>query len=353
MTAIDRAGKNVAFIVGSPRSGTSWLARLMGAMSEVAATQETELINRYCRPWFDAWNSQLPADPEQWSRHRHRGLPSVLTTEEFDDAVVGFARQVYAKALALKPTARVVVDKNPAYSLHVALIRQMFPDAAMVHIVRDGRDVAASMLAASRGWGRDWAPADVTLAARTWRTNVESAAGAAQLGGRYLQVRYEDLLETGPQVLADCLGFVGVAAAPDDCAEVMARFELTSRRGEPGDSLVWSGEVVKRLGGIPPEPDGFAGTGAGNSWRDTWTAQDRLDFHHVAGQLLHTFGYADDDTWLGVAAARRGSSAMRRRLLDACTRLGWRLHMLLGKRGLYVHIARIRPYSGADPGGTT
>jgi hypothetical protein len=352
-TAIDRAGKNLAFIVGSPRSGTSWLARLMGATGEVAATQETELINRYCRPWFDAWSSQLPADPDQWSRHRHRGLPSVLTTEEFDEAVVGFARQVYAKALALKPTARVVVDKNPAYSLHVELVRQMFPDAAILHIVRDGRDVAASMLAASRGWGRDWAPADVTLAAQTWRTNVESAARAAQLGGRYIQVRYEDLLADGPRVLADCLSFVGVTATSEECAGVVARFDLTNGARAAGDSLVWSGEVVKRLGGVPAEPDGFAGTGSANGWRETWTAPDRLDFHHVAGQLLHTLGYAEDDTWLGVTAARRRSSAVRRRLLDACTRLGWRLHMLLGRRGVYVHIARIRPYAGADPGGTT
>jgi hypothetical protein len=344
VTTVVAAGENVVFIVGSPRSGTSWLARLMGAHPEVAAMQETELLNRYCRSWYDAWNQQLPADADRWNRHRHRGLPAVLTGEEFDAYVVGFARDVYSKVLALKPTARVVVDKNPEYSLHTELIRTMFPAAAVLHIVRDGRDVAASMLAASRGWGKDWAPAEVRLAAHTWRTNVESAR-AAQSTGRYLQVRYEDLLAAGPRVLRECLAFAGIAASDEECARIVARFDQGAGAGSAEDSLVWSGEVVRRLGSAPAEPEGFAGSGATHGWRQTWAARDRLDFHHAAGDLLRTLGYAPDDEWLGVRIARRTTSALTRRLADATTRAGWRLHTMLGKRGLYVHVARIQPYS--------
>src|SRR5204862_3616663 len=163
----------------------------------VVASQETELISRYCQSWYDVWRDQLPDDAERWARHRHRGLPAVLTVADFDEQVREFARTVYGKLLSLKPTARVVVDKTPENSLHIPLIRELFPNAGVLHIVRDGRDVAASMLSASRGWGRDWAPAQIRRAAETWRTCVESAcAGAAS--GRYLQVRYEDLLARGP-----------------------------------------------------------------------------------------------------------------------------------------------------------
>jgi Sulfotransferase family len=345
MSTVDAGGKNLVFIVGSPRSGTSWLSRLMGAHDAIAAPQETELLNRYCRSWYDVWNDQLPADADRWQRHRHRGLPAVMTTEEFDECVVGFARDVYAKILALKPTARVVVDKNPQYSLDTDLIRQMFPDAAVLHIVRDGRDVAASMLAASRGWGRDWAPSQVRLAARTWRTNVESALSAAS-SGRYLQVRYEDLLADGAHVLAECLTFAGVSTTPEECAGIAARFDRRTTATERGDdSLVWAGEVVNRLGAAPAEPEGFFGSRSTTDWREAWMAGDRLDFDLEAGQLLRSLGYATSNDWLAVTTTRRRRAAAMRRMAERSARLGWWLHMLLGRRGLYVHVARVSPYS--------
>lgn len=343
MTAVDAGGKNLVFIVGSPRSGTTWLARLMGAHPEVAATQETELVNRYLRPWYDAWDAQLPADADQWHRHRYRGLPSVLTVQEFEDSVGGLARAVYAKVLGLKPTARVVVDKNPEYSLHVGMIRRVFPDAAVLHLVRDGRAVAASMLAASRGWGRDWAPTNVRLAAQTWRANVEGARSAAD-SGRYLEVRYEELTADGPGVLSECLRFAGVDSDPGECHEIVRRFSLGEAADKPEESFIWSGEVVKRLGAVPAEPQGFSGSASTNGWQRTWSGWQRLTFAHVAGDLLRDLSYAADDDWVRPPWPLATVSAVVERILHVAPRLGWRLHMWLGRRGLYVHLARINPY---------
>lgn len=344
MTAVDAAGKNLVFIVGSPRSGTTWLARLMGAHVDVAAMQETELISRYCQSWYAAWRDQLPDGAERWRRNRHRGLPAVLTTEEFDGHVVAFARDVYAKVLGLKPTARVLVDKTPENALHVDLIRRLFPDALVLHLVRDGRDVAESMLAASRGWGRDWAPGRVRLAAQTWRSCVETATTAAH-SGPYLQIRYEDLVTDGPLVLAECLRLVGVDATPEEVADIVDRFDI--RRGEAAteeDSLVWSGEVVKRLGAAPSEPPGFFGPQRFGAWQERWTAWERMTFASVAGGLLRELGYADGDEWVDAPSAFQKVSALMNRTSTAAAALGWRLHVWLGRRGLYVHLARINPY---------
>ena len=342
---VDASGRNLVFLVGSPRSGTTWLSRLLGAHPELAATQELELINRYCHPWHQAWQKQLPADEARWERHRHKGLPAVLTQQEFDLAASAFARSVYDKLLRLKASARIVVDKNPEYSLHVDLIRRMFPEAGVLHIVRDGRDVAASMVAASRGWGRDWAPGQVGDAARTWRTNVEGAALAAG-SGRYLQIRYEDLLgANGATCLEQCFRFAGVSASTQDCEQILHRFSLAAAdAGAAPESLIWSGEVVRRLGAPPREPSGFSGTGATEGWRQTWSVEDRLRFHAAAGDLLRLLEYEDDDGWLGASTVRRKTSLLGRRAGARASRLGWRLHTLLGRRGLYVHVARIPPY---------
>ena len=343
MTVVAPRGENLVFLVGSPRSGTTWLSRLLGAHSEIAATQETELISRYCRAWYDAWQDQIPDDVRRWERHRHRGLPSVLTLDEFDDYVIGFARSVYDKVLALKPTAKVVIDKHPAYSLNVGLLRRMFPAAAVLDIVRDGRDVAASLLAASEGWGKDWAPGRIRLAAQTWRRCVEGAA-LAEDGSRYLRIKYEDLVQDGPSVLFDCLQFAGVKSDHDQCADIVRRFELRAGADRAEDSLVWSGEVVKRLGRAPGEPEGFFGSGATNNWRRTWNAWDRLTFAHVAGDLLRDLRYVADDQWTDAPLPLRALSAAVEHVVQVAPALGWRLHTWLGRRGIYVHLARVNRY---------
>lgn len=335
-------GERLVFIVGAPRSGTTWLQRLMGAHPSVATTQETELLNRYCQTWVDIWDSQLPDDPEEWERRRHRGLPAVLTAEEFDRCVLGFAERVYAEALSLRPTASVVVDKNPEYSLCIPLIRRMYPEAAVIHLIRDGRDVAASLLAAGHGWGREWAPRQLRLAAETWRTCLESALTASD-SGRYLQVRYED--PGRPEVLEECFKFARVQTTEEQCAEILARFDLRTGSSDGGDdSILWSGEVVRRLGGPPAEPSGFFGEGTSGTWQQTWTARDRSDFEQAAGDLLRQLGYSADDQWVVSTNARRLGERIRRRVTKAVTRLGWKVHMLLGRRGLYLYLSRIEPY---------
>lgn len=336
---LDDGGKNLVFIVGAPRSGTTWLQRSMGAHPDVVTTQETALLDRYVAPLLDSWVEQLPQDLEAWRRRRHRGLPAVLTTDELEEHVVGLARLVYGKALGLKPGARVAMDKNPDHALHTHLIRRLFPDAAVLHIVRDGRDVAASMVTASKTWGREWAPSQVGFAAQAWRTYVEGAA-SAEGSGRYLQVRYEDLVADPVSGLRTCFAFADVPASEQECAALANRFSRSSTE----ESMVWSGEVVRRLGATPIEPEGFFGAGRDAGWRSTWDARDRLAFDTVAGGLLRHLGYVDDEDWVGVTALRRTSAAQAARAREAARRLGWRLHMALGRRGLYVHVARTPPY---------
>src|SRR5438093_317259 len=83
-----------------------------------------------------------------------------------------FAHTVDEKLLSPKPTEPSLLDKHPAYTLHTGLFRRIFSDEAVLRLVRYGRDVAASMLGASRGWARDCAHSEVRLAASNWRTNV-------------------------------------------------------------------------------------------------------------------------------------------------------------------------------------
>ncbi|MEJ5915157.1 sulfotransferase [Pseudokineococcus sp. 1T1Z-3] len=116
------------------------------------------------------------------------------------------------------------------------LLREALPDLAVVNVVRDGRAVASSWL--QMGWWDGWRGPDqwiygplppalreqwersgrsfVVLAALGWRMLVEAAEAARELvpPGRWLDVRYEDLLADPRGVLAGALEHLGLAWSP-------------------------------------------------------------------------------------------------------------------------------------------
>ena len=81
-------------------------------------------------------------------------------------------------------------DKTPRYVRKLELISRVFPEARFVHVIRDGRDVALSLLE------RDWGPKTIEQAASLWRKRVRAGRRAGAILGRrcYIEVRYEDLV---------------------------------------------------------------------------------------------------------------------------------------------------------------
>ena len=126
--------------------------------------------------------------------------------------------------------AQVVVTKRTANNRRVAWLETAFPQARYVHLIRDGRAVARSLLVVH--WWSDhtlfWAgqtPArlveeghdELELAARNWVEELaEIRVGLSAVPSeRILTVRYERLLESPHSVLADVLDFVGIPAGTD------------------------------------------------------------------------------------------------------------------------------------------
>jgi hypothetical protein len=95
-------------------------------------------------------------------------------------------------------------ETTPGHLLYMEEIARALPDALFVHVIRDGRDVAASM--AKQGWVRPlpWDSERPALgAAAYWSWLVGRGLEAAPaLGDRYHEVRYEDLVESPRPTLA-------------------------------------------------------------------------------------------------------------------------------------------------------
>jgi hypothetical protein len=121
--------KEFLFIIGSPRSGTTWLQLMLGAHPQVCATTELRLYNKYIAPWLEAWQGEALLSEE--GKH-YLGLPVLWTEGEFRDFLRSFLERVYAKVLATKPQATHVLDKHPHYSAFVEDIHFFIPGVGQV-----------------------------------------------------------------------------------------------------------------------------------------------------------------------------------------------------------------------------
>jgi hypothetical protein len=318
---------NLVLLVGAPRSGTTWLQTILAHHPTVASPQETDLFRRYLEPLGEAWRWQQRGGVRAWADRRFKGLPAVLTNDEFDEVTRDYAAAILRKALALRPGASIVLEKSPSTSLCAETIAQLTPHARVVHLIRDGRDVAASLLAASEGWGRWWAPRSLPQAARSWVTHVQGARRAADLRLPYLEVRYEALVQRDVSVLREVHEFCGIDLTGQQCGALYEEFSFQRMADATEAGLLVGGEfgpyAKDRV-----EPEGFYRSGKVAGWSDDWSAHDRLVFDTIAGALLVDLGYEINHRW---AADPMRSRAYRYQALAAAavaSSTGW-----IGRRG--------------------
>ena len=139
LMSVETPIESMVFIIGSPRSGTSWLQKTLGSHPAIVTPQETDLSFRrmYVAGLNRTWESQLA----NMARRRYRGLPAVMTRGQFDHAVQAFCDAAVDCIWRLKPEASVVVEKSAGDSFQVEAIAALRPDARFIHIIHDGSDV--------------------------------------------------------------------------------------------------------------------------------------------------------------------------------------------------------------------
>jgi hypothetical protein len=100
---------------------------------------------------------------------------------------------------------------TPTHALHLKEIRAAFPDAQVIHMIRDGRDAALSL--AKLGWIHPlpWdREGGLVAAALYWKWIVEAGRrNAARAGLPYLEIRFEDLVSAPRETTARIGGFIG------------------------------------------------------------------------------------------------------------------------------------------------
>lgn len=264
--------KRAVFIVGCGRSGTTMLGAMLGAGNRCITTPESQFNMDIYRSLtnFDAnealnilqshrrfkiWEldiSERESNLRQYDNHR-----------EFIYEIVS----IYRDKLKPEKEADIWIDHTPANVSKCDMLLETFPEAKIVHIIRDGRAVAASHKKVS--WGKHYMP-DMSS---HWFGRV-SLGLAAEL--RYpdsvMRVSYEDLVTDTDNTLRKICSFTDIDYSSD------------MKNGD-GFILPIYTKHQHRLVGSAPDSSRI------ESWKRELSKREIEIFEYGAGNMLRMLGY--------------------------------------------------------------
>jgi len=297
------------FICGHARSGTTLLMRLARLHPEVHCNYQGHFFTRrpllkslVDSPEAEEW---LTRKSNRWNQGRDLSPLVLRATADF-----------IMERDAVREGKMIVGDKSPSSMIHGQAVRDMhavYPDAKLVYIVRDGRDVLISerfrnfveeskflssedkrIIEALRkdqtpftnGTRSIFTETLIRRVAGGWVKNLQETEEEARklFGKNYFGLRYEDLLATPFDEMMDLWKFLGVKRV-NKSLEKMIKAEMESNPDEE-----WQ---AKRNEGIAA----FLPKGQAGNWQRLFTQQDKSLFKEVTGEMLIRWNYEKDSNW--------------------------------------------------------
>jgi LPS sulfotransferase NodH len=296
------------FILGHARSGTTLLARLIRLHPQVHCNWQAHFFTR--PPQLQSLVSS--ADAEKWLAARRSNRWN--HGRDLSPVVMRAAADFIMEREARREGKTIVGDKSPNTAVHGKVVRDMhgiYPDAAIIYIVRDGRDViisqrfrnfveekdlAAEDLRILQSLRRDPAPftdgtrsifseAFIRHDAQSWVDDMTEvvAEGRRLYGDRFIDIRYEDLLTRPYEVMCRLWEFLGVAVDGGLAKAVEAEMETN-----PDEE--WQAQRNDSIAAFLPK-------GQPGNWQRLFTERDKTLFKSIAGETLVRWEYEKNMDW--------------------------------------------------------
>lgn len=276
--------KDPFFIVGTGRSGTTLLQRMLSAHPGIIIPPETQFFSRFDpalgftdplrerevgayieRIGRDPWWEELGLDLGAYRAHIEGG-------DRFADGMLlWMLRELSFGAPEVAGGVRFG-EKTPHHEKKIARINTLFPEARFIHIVRDPRDVVVSLCR------EDWWPwKSVQRTARAIRkTLVRQRCAERTIGDRYLRVRYEDLVADAEGTLRAVCAFLG-----EEFDGAMLRYHESAETGFLSSESGW-----KRLATKPLDPSRIG------RWKERLSARQVSCVERWVGEdVMRKYGY--------------------------------------------------------------
>lgn len=283
--------KNPVFVVGCDRSGTSLLTVMLDQSATLKMIFEAGFIPRLEE--HSSIYGDFSESRQRWyfirDLQREKATSKTfafdkfenLTDEDVERAIRNVAPTDYRGAVDALYSAAAQKDgksrwgeKMPRYILQVSWLASTFPGSQIVHIVRDPRDVAASICRA--GWEKN-----LRDAATYWKKRVVAGRnqGYSIDDGRYHEINYERLLQSPVKTLEELSECLGVQFTSE-----MVKNESSGTEALPAAHREAHTELFSKLD-RPIDPY------RGYAWKREMTRREIADVEDVAAPVMEKFGY--------------------------------------------------------------
>ncbi|MEA5500064.1 sulfotransferase [Limnoraphis robusta Tam1] len=205
------------FLVGCPRSGTTLLQSLLAAHPKITSFPESHfftfadpkyepkrkalgLISKRIKPVMKNYFTQEIQRPEMLNYFSP--LPWV---KPYSKSFIKIMMQ-----LTEEQGNTIWLEKTPEHIYHLNLIERVLPSIQVIHLVRNGIDVIASLFEATHKYPKAWRSAkDIDSCIQDWVTAIEITKRYLD-NQNHIVVRYENLVDSPEKTLESLCNFMGL-----------------------------------------------------------------------------------------------------------------------------------------------
>jgi cytochrome c-type biogenesis protein CcmH/NrfG len=193
--------RRLAVLCGHPRSGTTLLEQVLDSHPEIVSAEETEIFKD------EALNPVYRRNPQS-------GLIQILKSASDEDLRMGRTNYFnhIERYLGCSIGDRLLLDKNPSLTPSIPAVMRFFPEAKFIVALRDPRDVCLSCFMQpleSGPVGASYLTLEGTVAEYASLMGFWLAI-KPMIPGRFIEIRYEDMVEDLETVARRTLEFLGM-----------------------------------------------------------------------------------------------------------------------------------------------
>ena len=216
-SATSARSKAPVFVIGCSRSGTTLLYHMLLSSGNFAVYRMESMIFTLLEPRFRPLskprNKRKMLDAWYGTRLYER---SGLDPSEIEPRIMaecqngGDFLRIIMEEMCRKQGVERWAETTPEHLLYIRRIKETIPNALIVHVIRDGRDVALSWEKLSQIRPFPWDRHRAAMAAGIyWEWIVDQGRQAGrELGGDYVEVHYEDLVRKPAELLKNLEPFI-------------------------------------------------------------------------------------------------------------------------------------------------
>ena len=265
--------KPIIFIGGAARSGTTLLRVILDSHPIIACGPEFKISQLIAQQWYDFQTKYFHIFKELYVTHED-------INRIFKNFIISFLEKN-----CIHEKKQRIAEKTPN-NINIFLhLHEIFPTSPLIHVIRDGRDVIASLM--TMKWKNPLGKPleytqDIEKAAQFWVSTVTIGKNflksSPTVSNVYYEVRYEDIVRKPEECLSQLFDFIDEPWDP-----VVLKYYNKDRKLANESSAE---QVTQQLY-----------TSSIGRWKNDFSVDDKNKVKRIAGKLLVELGYANDFNW--------------------------------------------------------